>query len=63
LIYTHPQTFKDDHLYVSGLAEEETKMVVFENGYSCVGFEVFTAVVMKSFVFWDIMPNNPLKVN
>jgi hypothetical protein len=28
-----------------------------------VGFEVLTAVVMKSFIFWDIAPCNPLKVN
>jgi hypothetical protein len=28
-----------------------------------VGFEVFTAVVMKSSTFWDITPYIPLKVN
>jgi hypothetical protein len=28
-----------------------------------VGFEVFTALVMKSTIFWDITPCNPLKVN
>jgi hypothetical protein len=28
-----------------------------------VGFEVFTAVVMKSAISWDIMPCSPLKVN
>jgi hypothetical protein len=28
-----------------------------------VGFEVFTAVVMKSTIFWDITPCNPLRVN
>jgi hypothetical protein len=28
-----------------------------------VGFEVFTAVVMKSTIFWDITPCNPLEVN
>jgi hypothetical protein len=28
-----------------------------------VGFEVLTAVVMKSTTFWDITPCNPLKVN
>jgi hypothetical protein len=28
-----------------------------------VGFEVLTAVFMKSFVFWDLMTYNPLKVN
>jgi hypothetical protein len=28
-----------------------------------VGFEVLTAVVMKSTIFWDIMPCSPLKVD
>jgi hypothetical protein len=28
-----------------------------------VGFEVLTVVVMKSTIFWDIMPRSPLKVN
>jgi uncharacterized protein YjiK len=28
-----------------------------------VGFEVLTAVVMKSTIFWDIKPCSPLKVN
>jgi hypothetical protein len=28
-----------------------------------VGFEVLTAVVMKSTIFWDIMPCSLLKVN
>jgi hypothetical protein len=28
-----------------------------------LGFEVLTAVVMKSSVFWDITPCSPLKVN
>jgi hypothetical protein len=28
-----------------------------------VTFEVLTAVVMKSIIFWDITPCNPLKVN
>jgi hypothetical protein len=28
-----------------------------------VGFEVFTAVVMKSIVFWDMMPCSPLSFN
>jgi hypothetical protein len=28
-----------------------------------VGFEVLTAVVMKSPIFWDIMPCSLLKVN
>jgi hypothetical protein len=28
-----------------------------------VGFEVLTAVVMKSIIFWDIAPCGPLSVN
>jgi hypothetical protein len=31
--------------------------------YLRVGFEVLTAVVMKSSIFWDITPCSPLKVN
>jgi hypothetical protein len=31
--------------------------------YTCVRFEVLTAVVMKSTIFWDITPCSPLKVN
>jgi hypothetical protein len=27
------------------------------------GFEVFTAMVMKTSIFWDIMPCSPVKVN
>jgi hypothetical protein len=30
---------------------------------SIVGFEVLIALVMKSSIFWDIMPCNPLKAN
>jgi ABC-type uncharacterized transport system permease subunit len=28
-----------------------------------VGFEVSTAVVMKSVIFWDMMPYSPLSLN
>jgi hypothetical protein len=28
-----------------------------------IGFEVLTAVVIKSSILWDIMPCSPLKVN
>jgi hypothetical protein len=28
-----------------------------------VGFEILTAMAMKSFVFWDTTPCSPLKVN
>jgi hypothetical protein len=33
------------------------------NGKIFVGCEVLTALIMKSSVFWDIMPCTPLKVN
>jgi hypothetical protein len=33
------------------------------NGRMFVGFEVLTAVVMKSTIFWDITLCSPLKVN
>jgi hypothetical protein len=36
----------------------EIKSVIFY-----VGFEVFTAVVMKSIIFWDMMPCSPLSYN
>jgi hypothetical protein len=29
----------------------------------CVGFEVLTAVVMKSSIVWDVTQFSPLKVN
>jgi hypothetical protein len=29
----------------------------------CVGFEVLTAAVLKSTIFWDITPFSPLRVN
>jgi hypothetical protein len=30
---------------------------------SYVGFEVFTAVVMKNIIFWDVTPCSPLSFN
>jgi hypothetical protein len=32
-----------------------------KKGY--VGFEVLTAVIVKSTIFWDITPCTPLKIN
>jgi hypothetical protein len=37
--------------------------IYFLRGIQFVRFEVLTAVVMKSSIFWDITPYNPLKVN
>jgi hypothetical protein len=34
-----------------------------ENMFHFVGFEVFTAVIMKSTIFWDITLCSPLSVN
>jgi hypothetical protein len=33
------------------------------HGHQHVGFEVFTAVVMKSIIFWDMTPCSPFSVN
>jgi hypothetical protein len=35
----------------------------FVSKVKCVGFYVFTAVVLKSTLFWDITPCSPLKVS
>jgi hypothetical protein len=40
-----------DHLYV-----EDKGRLISGN----VGFEVFTAVVIKSIIFWDMTPYSPL---
>jgi hypothetical protein len=34
-----------------------------EYTFNYIGFEVFTAVAMNSFIFWDIMPCSLVKVN
>jgi hypothetical protein len=39
----------------------ETSNPTFD--YNCVGFEILTAVVIESTIFWDITPCSPLKVN
>jgi hypothetical protein len=47
----------------------DKKLMYIRNGcrykheMTYVGFQVLTAVVMKSSIFWDIMPYSPLKVN
>jgi hypothetical protein len=33
------------------------------NSIADIGYDVLTAVVMKSYIFWDITPRSPLKVN
>jgi hypothetical protein len=38
-------------------------LLLFRNEVTYVGFEVLTAVVMKSTIFWDISPCGPLSVN
>jgi hypothetical protein len=35
----------------------------YKTMFQSVGFEILTAVVMKSAIFWDITPYNPLKVS
>jgi hypothetical protein len=34
-----------------------------EQSQSCVGSEVLIAMVTKSYIFWDITPCSPLKIN
>jgi hypothetical protein len=34
--------------------------MLYQNTYSIVGYVVFTAVVMKSIIFWDMTPCSPL---
>jgi hypothetical protein len=34
-----------------------------KNIFTSVGFEVFTAVVMKSIIFWDMTPCSPMSFN
>jgi hypothetical protein len=34
-----------------------------ENNYFVVGFEVFTAVVIKGIIFWNMTPHSPLSFN
>jgi hypothetical protein len=36
---------------------------VLQISKNCLGFEILRAVVKKNFIFWDITPCNPLKVN
>jgi hypothetical protein len=43
---------------VTSLVEE-----ILQYNFTCLGFEVLTAVVMKSTIFWDITPRSPLSVN
>jgi hypothetical protein len=44
-----------------GFADTNTTRATNNNSEN-VGFEVFTAVVMKSAIFWDITPGSPFKV-
>jgi hypothetical protein len=47
---------------VFSLRANRATLVKIQDLDSDVGFEVLTAVVMKSSVFWDITPCSPLKV-
>jgi hypothetical protein len=46
-----------------GEDKNDTVSHAFTIHLNYLGFEVFTQVVMKNTVFWDIMPCSPLKVN
>jgi hypothetical protein len=42
---------------------EKSTSTVCKTAVYIVGFEVLTAVVMKSFIFWDVTPCSLLKVD
>jgi hypothetical protein len=51
--------------YGKSIKENGGKEIRYERYYgkeirNCVGFEVFTAVVMKSIIFWDMTLCSPL---
>jgi hypothetical protein len=50
-----------DTLYICVLSRLNGLDFVVEKNF--VGFEVLTAVVMRSSIFWNITPCSPLKVN
>jgi hypothetical protein len=52
-------TGKDEMVLLFTLVFVISKVVL----YKLVGFEVIIVVIMKSTVFWDIMPCSPLKVS
>jgi hypothetical protein len=45
------------------LSKERRRLVFSQNFMFYVGFEVFTAVVMKSTIFWDMTLCSPLSCN
>jgi hypothetical protein len=46
------------------MCDYHNKQLLFsQTALTDVGFEVLTAVVMKSFILWDITPYSPFKVN
>jgi hypothetical protein len=49
--------FDKDYLYM-----QNPKIQPYGWFINCVEFDVFTAVVMKSFIFWDVTPCSPLNV-
>jgi hypothetical protein len=53
------------HLFLTGLHAACSVLAFSSSPFfpQVVGFEVRTAEVMKSSVFWDITPRSPLKVN
>jgi hypothetical protein len=55
-------TFTDGQIIYIRLEMQKGNHVDQINFYN-VGFEVLTAVVMKSSVFWDITPCSPSKAN
>jgi hypothetical protein len=62
-LLSHPTVL---HIEICGVTEKSvTSLEVSKrkNNFRCVGFEVFTAVVMKSIIFWDVTQCSPLCSN
>jgi hypothetical protein len=47
----------------AGIGHHKAWQIDYGKNISLVRFEVLTAVVMKSAMFWDMTPCSPLKVN
>jgi hypothetical protein len=57
IYFINRRIFKTDIFFNELNVFTESQLIYF------VGFEVLTAVVVKSSIFWDIIPCSPLDVN
>jgi hypothetical protein len=61
LAYSLKDKFSQSYNFSS--VSDTAKTFVKVNIFGYVGFDVLAAVVMKSFILWDIMSRSPLKIN